>query len=182
MNPVPLPNLLPHFRVEVDRATGDWLTTPEYLGCDVDSVAHVNRQDTDTECYDIARQGDGCLPETFKFIAVTIVWKDPPVATNVPQFTAPEPEPDAPPSAYEVPQRYKAELLAYVERSQPPGHFIMAVLTNDLKRACREGDPGAIANMPAFIAWLNKHAPARAWGSPDVVAAWIASYDDGIPF
>lgn len=248
----PIPGLLPHYRVDVDRATGDWLTTPEYLGADVDRDAHYNRHDTDAECYDIATMSDGCLPETFKFIAITVVWKDcmdsntplrPPPASVSAVAAAIIGQPDirrwsaygtvfstaemllanahdqaviewvrtakagdsflgdlshctclgesdrkptiqsAPPSApaYEIPQRYRADLLAYLEHHKPPGHFLRAVLCNDLARACA-GSYDAVTNLPAFIDWLHAHAPAASWGTSERVKKWVASYDDGIPF
>lgn len=86
-----------------------------------------------------------------------------------------------PAPAYEIPRRFKADLLAYVEHYRPPGHFLMAVLSNDLVRASA-GEPDAIANLPAFIDWLHKHAPAASWGTADRVRRWVAKYDDGIPF
>ncbi len=85
-------------------------------------------------------------------------------------------------ATYQIPKRYEAPLLMYVEHHAPPCSFLAAVLTNDLARACREGEHDAIANLPAIIDWLHKHAPEKAWGNAARVAAWIASYDDGIPF
>lgn len=66
---------LPHYRVEADRRTGDWLTEPEYTG-DVDRDAHLARQDNDAEHYDTHEFGNGHLPETRTTAAITIVWRD----------------------------------------------------------------------------------------------------------
>lgn len=85
-------------------------------------------------------------------------------------------------ATYQIPKRYEAPLQAYVTSHAPTCHFLAAVLTNDLARACREGQHDAIANLPAIIAWLHENAPEKAWGNADRVAAWIASYDDGLPF
>lgn len=67
--------LLPHFRVEVRRSTGDWLTPPEYLG-HVDRDKHLHQQETDDVIYDTYDNSDGCLPGTTKTWALTVVWKD----------------------------------------------------------------------------------------------------------
>ncbi len=67
--------LLPHYRVEVARATGDWLTTPEYVG-DVDMDEHLATPDTDISHCDTCELGDGCLPQTLTTIAVTITWRE----------------------------------------------------------------------------------------------------------
>jgi hypothetical protein len=79
------PKILQHYRVEADRETGDWLTQPEYLG-NVDRDAHLARQDTDAEHYDTHTMGDGCLPETFTTVAITVAWKG---GSTVPRRPAP---------------------------------------------------------------------------------------------
>ena len=96
---------------------------------------------------------------------------------EVPQFPAAPVPPAADPAT-----RFKAELLAYVERYQPPGHFLGAVLRNDLGAAFLHGQPEDLAAIPEILAWLHAHGPLKCWGSTHSVAAWVANYDDGIPF
>lgn len=67
--------MLPHYRVDVDRATGDWLTTPEYLG-HVDRDKHLQQQDTDDVHFDTHEVSDERLPVTTATWAITVVWKD----------------------------------------------------------------------------------------------------------
>lgn len=69
------PKTLPHFRVEVGRATGDWLTAPEYLG-QVDRDQHLQQQETADVIYDTYEHEDGGLPPTKTLWALTVIWKD----------------------------------------------------------------------------------------------------------
>lgn len=78
--------------------------------------------------------------------------------------------------------RHQAQLLAYVEHYAPPGHFLGAVLRNDLAAAFLHAQPGDVAEVPLILAWLHAHGPLKCWGSADAVAAWVANYDDGVPF
>jgi hypothetical protein len=81
-----------------------------------------------------------------------------------------------------APPRVQAQLLAYVEMYAPPGHFLAAVMRNDLAAAYLHAQPGDVAEIPLILAWLNTHAPVKCWGSSAAVASWVDKYDDGIHF
>lgn len=87
------------------------------------------------------------------------------------------------PAPNEIPDQFAAALLAYVERYEPPGHFLTAVLANDLVVACEFGSAVGMASVPSILAWLRQHdAPVTCWGTRARVIAWTAKYNDGIPF
>lgn len=68
--------------------------------------------------------------------------------------------------------RFKEAISAWIESAQEPGHFLSAVLENDLKEAVARGDGGALDNLPHIVAHLYNDAPAACWGSPANVSKW----------
>jgi hypothetical protein len=64
-------------------------------------------------------------------------------------------------------------LLDYLIRRRPPGHFLTAVLSNDLTDAVGRGDNTNLQALPQYVRFLYSSAPSNAWGSPAKVAAWL---------
>jgi hypothetical protein len=74
-----------------------------------------------------------------------------------------------------VPVDYMAdEIRRYVERGVPPGSFLTALLSNDLKEAFRMADDSNAKAMRAWVVWMVSEMPWKSQGSPERVAAWIA--------
>jgi len=72
-----------------------------------------------------------------------------------------------------VPQHTLEGLNRYVTEGIPPGSFLTAVLSNDLKNAFGQADDMNIANMFAIVKHCYSNIPAACWGSPEDVEAWI---------
>jgi len=64
-------------------------------------------------------------------------------------------------------------LIRYIEHGIPPGHFLSAVLTNDLSEAVSRADEQNLANLPAYIGFLYNEAPSGCWGSPKHFNEWM---------
>ena len=64
-------------------------------------------------------------------------------------------------------------LRRYLFEGSPPGDFLSAVLSNDLREAVGRADDDNIRAIPAYIALLYNEAPGTAWGSPENVSAWL---------
>lgn len=62
----------------------------------------------------------------------------------------------------------------YIEHGIPAGHFLMAVLRNDLMEAFGRADEENTAAMRNWCAFLHNYAPSRCFGSSKNVDAWIA--------
>ena len=60
-----------------------------------------------------------------------------------------------------------------------PGSFLTAVLSMDMVVAVRRADPTCFAAMSWIVLWLASHAPARSWGCPVTVDAWVAERQKG---
>jgi hypothetical protein len=61
----------------------------------------------------------------------------------------------------------------YIERGIEPGDFMLAVLANNLVRACERADQVNLHCMVAWATWLKWECPMPAWGSIEKVDAWI---------
>ena len=72
-----------------------------------------------------------------------------------------------------VPEHCGDGLLAYLRHGQQPGHFLMAVLSNDLTEACGRADEENRPLLYEYVYLLYNYAPTEAWGSPEKVRAWI---------
>lgn len=75
---------------------------------------------------------------------------------------------------YGVPAHLREGLTLYLEHHVHVGHFLTAVLSNDLREAVARGDDTSLAGLPAIVRYLVNCAPIGAWGSPATVADWLA--------
>lgn len=67
-----------------------------------------------------------------------------------------------------------AALNRYVFDHLPPGGFLYAVLTNNLKESFARADDQNLSALPAIVSFMYNHMPADCQGSPQRVAAWLA--------
>ena len=74
-----------------------------------------------------------------------------------------------------IPEQMHDGLVLYLLHGVRPGHFLTAVLSNDLLEACKRGDAPNQAALANYIGFLYHHAPLDAWGSPETVNAWAAA-------
>ena len=61
----------------------------------------------------------------------------------------------------------------YVEHGVPPGHFLTALLSNDLKESFNRADDANTAAMRQWVIFLRWELPVGCQGSPAKVRAWI---------
>lgn len=64
----------------------------------------------------------------------------------------------------------------YIERGEEVGHFLQAVICNDLHGAFSHGDAENVANLHAFISYFYNYAPSPCWGSKDKLKAWLERF------
>jgi hypothetical protein len=65
-------------------------------------------------------------------------------------------------------------LRRYIDHHIPTGHFLEAVLSNDLKEAVGRADEGNMRVLPELVSFLYNEAPGACWGSPQRVKEWLA--------
>jgi hypothetical protein len=64
-------------------------------------------------------------------------------------------------------------LKNYVEHKIPSGHFLTAVISNDLRGAVARADSVNIKHIVAIVRWLYWEVPSVAWGSKEAFENWI---------
>lgn len=62
----------------------------------------------------------------------------------------------------------------YFEHGIPPGHFITALLSNDLSMAVRFADEENAAAIAKWVVFIHCQLPSGCHGSPEHVRDWIA--------
>ena len=81
--------------------------------------------------------------------------------------------------SFYIPERMMPAIKAYVNEHRLPGHFLQAVISNNLKEATARADEENGANLPAFVAYFYNEAPSPCWGSIDKMKEWVASRNEG---
>jgi hypothetical protein len=61
----------------------------------------------------------------------------------------------------------------YVNFHEPMGHFLTAVVENNLSEAFCRADSRNTAHMKEWIELLYNYAPRSCWGSKEKVAEWL---------
>jgi len=74
-----------------------------------------------------------------------------------------------------IPTHMIVALRRYIDEHCPVEGFLTAVLSNNLREACRRADEENLANLPAFVAYLYNAAPGDCWGSPEKVEEWLTA-------
>jgi hypothetical protein len=71
-----------------------------------------------------------------------------------------------------IPRYMHEGLVRWIENHVEPGHFLAAVLSNDLREACVRADENNRRALVEYVIWLHNHAPAECWGSPERYDTW----------
>lgn len=69
-------------------------------------------------------------------------------------------------------------ITRHVEHGVDPGHFVTAVLENDLKGAFMAADDQNRRDMHEIVAYCFNEIPSPCWGSPEKVKAWRKRIND----
>lgn len=72
-----------------------------------------------------------------------------------------------------IPEHMRCGVQGYIDKGWQPGSFLYAVLCNDLVEAASRADD---INKHLLFEWaslLYNEIPRNAWGSPEVVNAWM---------
>lgn len=73
-----------------------------------------------------------------------------------------------------IPAHMREGLIEFICTGRPTGDFLAAVLSNDLKEACRYADDFNKHRLFDYVTFLYNHAPVAAWGSPKKMHEWTA--------
>lgn len=67
----------------------------------------------------------------------------------------------------------KNALESYVSDRYHPGSFLVAVLSNDLKRSCELADDINRYSLAEIVTYIYNNIPMLAWGDKDAVKNWL---------
>lgn len=73
---------------------------------------------------------------------------------------------------YQIPDYMQTGLAAYIMDGSPVGHFLTAVLENNLAAAVHRGDEINQERLHLYIKFLHNHAPNGCWGREGVMQYW----------
>ena len=74
---------------------------------------------------------------------------------------------------YGIPQHMQGGIIRYYERGLSPGHFLTAVIQNNLSEAVGRADEENVQLLKAYVMWFYNQAPTGSWGSVDNYIRWI---------
>ena len=78
-----------------------------------------------------------------------------------------------------IPDNMAHAIDNYIERGEPVGDFLTALICNNLSEAIGRADYLNLANLPAFAAYFYNYAPASCWGSKEKMDAWLELFRAG---
>jgi len=78
--------------------------------------------------------------------------------------------------AEKVPPHTLDALRKYRDCGYPVGHFLSAMMANDLRGACNRADDENAPAICDIFRWIYNRMPTAAWGTYEDVIAWV--HDD----
>lgn len=84
-----------------------------------------------------------------------------------------------------IPEHMRESISWWIEKGEPRvelmGHFLRAMLSNDLMEAFARADMDNAAAMRDWIAFLYNYAPYACYGSPEKLARWYDAHHPEAP-
>jgi len=77
----------------------------------------------------------------------------------------------------EIPSYMHSDIIRYVVDRRLSGHFLTAIVENNLQKAFAHGDSANIKALHSWVRLMYNWAPAQCWGREEVVAEWIEGED-----
>lgn len=78
---------------------------------------------------------------------------------------------------YGIPERMQGGIIRYYENGIEPGHFLTAIINNDLKEAIGRADDENVNLLKAYVMWFYNQAPSGSWGFTGAVQQWMDSFE-----
>lgn len=74
-----------------------------------------------------------------------------------------------------IPNYMIGGLRRYIEHGVPPGSFLTALLSNDLRGTFERADDDNRRCIENYVRFLYNYGPSECWGSPAKFEAWCKS-------
>lgn len=76
-----------------------------------------------------------------------------------------------------IPAPMQEALKRYVIDRIPPGHFLTAIITNDLRGAFAHADDENARLVGLYVRWFHNVPPACCSGSRELMDSWLTKRD-----
>jgi len=77
---------------------------------------------------------------------------------------------------YGIPKYMHGGIIRFYENGIAPGHFLSAVINNDLKEVFVRADNTNEECVKAYVMWFYNCAPAGTWGYSGATKEWITMF------
>jgi hypothetical protein len=77
-----------------------------------------------------------------------------------------------------VPMGLRSGIERYVEQGILPGHFLRAIISNDLKDAVQRADDDNLFMLAVYVAFFYNKCPMTCWGSKEKMLEWSAGFNN----
>ena len=72
-----------------------------------------------------------------------------------------------------LPSHMQDAAKRYIEKGIRPGHFLTAVICNDLFGAVAHADDTNVKALKTWVQFWYNEAPGSCWKSKDIMTAWV---------
>ena len=72
-----------------------------------------------------------------------------------------------------LPEHIQGGVRRYIEDGIPPGSFLQAVMSNNLKESFMYADDTNIERMFDIVDFFYNEAPIECWGSKEKMSHWV---------
>ena len=79
-----------------------------------------------------------------------------------------------------IPNHMRESIIRYCTEGTNPGHFLSAVINNDLVKAVQLADLSNRKLLANYVTWFFNYAPAGCWGKPNSTETWALECKVGI--
>jgi hypothetical protein len=72
-----------------------------------------------------------------------------------------------------LPPHLQGGVRRYIEEGIPPGDFLTAVITNNLRLAVGHADSTSLAALTDIVRFFHNESPSGCWGTPEKMKLWM---------
>lgn len=76
-----------------------------------------------------------------------------------------------------LPESLREGARRWIEHGVVPGHFLCAVIKNDLRESFARADDANLLQMQDIVRWWYNEAPGSCWGSAERFDAWRKKFE-----
>lgn len=79
-----------------------------------------------------------------------------------------------------IPPHMQEAIRRYLVQGFAPGHFLSAVIKNDLRGAVNYADATNLPLIKLYVQWFYNVAPGNCHGSPEIMKEWMLARQQAV--